>query len=238
MKHLERDNRILEHIGSFVISFRPVIAKLFFGGRMSACTEVLTRLQNEGRIKSVAAFPGTRHKYYQLEARGADETARPHYRTRSLGETALNRHVAVLWWCCFGSRQRYRLSDSDLAKVLGTDPPTGLHCIERSQKAFTVCHVYPLAPKAVIKPVIGRIRNNIEEKLSDKTLREWVEAKQYQFVILAESKDRRRDLENWLFDQEFKDQFDPSPWIRVEPAPDVATVTRYLTDLSKGTSTR
>ena len=66
-----RDAKILNHIGRYRLTLRPVLDRNFFSTDSSGCGNVLARLIRRGYIQPRIGLP-KRRRYYQLTSRGAE----------------------------------------------------------------------------------------------------------------------------------------------------------------------
>ncbi len=139
---LDRDERILRHIGLYRVSLRGVIEELFFDGESS--DHVLQRLQETGRIRAIKGLPDNL-SYYQLTRPEARSRGIPKHRADSRGER-LAEDLAVLWFSCMGPRPRPRLERKPLDKVFGRGPGMGKpHCREKLSETEQVIYRVRLA---------------------------------------------------------------------------------------------
>lgn len=117
MPFSDRQLQILNHIGRYQISIRPVLEKLFFkdGGTVNNDLQALAKKGAIQIHKSTGKF-----SYYQLtvnQTRSA-ETSFPENRGKPLGERSLHESLAVLWFAAMTDTPRVRLS-SEERKALG-----------------------------------------------------------------------------------------------------------------------
>ena len=106
----ERDEKILDHIGRYRLTLRPVLDCLFFADDSSGCGNVLTRLIQQGYVQARQVLP-RRRCYYQLTRMGAAGRV-PESRTRPLHGQALRTWLGILWFCFMEERRR-RLLEPD-----------------------------------------------------------------------------------------------------------------------------
>ena len=112
---MERDERILRHIGRYRVSINAVIERQFFDG--GTWDHVLQRLAKRGRLQTVRdAIPGNLN-YYHLPRGEARRLGFPD--PPAAQERVLRRHLAILWFCCMTDRARVRLHPEEHA-FLGT----------------------------------------------------------------------------------------------------------------------
>ena len=183
----ERDEKILNHIGLYRISINAVLEKLFFEGNESACENVVHRLRDEERIKSLKGLPGGKLRYYQLK------DARP------LGPRALEESLAVLWFSCMGSRPRHRLDDERVERLLGQTFQAP-HCIEKGKpgEKLRIYRVYVNSPESKLSYAVGRVKKYLDEALSVQSIAELIEARSYAFAVLTDGQARRKKLDELI----------------------------------------
>lgn len=184
-KDLERDERILAHIGLYRVSFRPVISSLFFGGRTPG--NVLHRLMAEGRIQSRAGLPN-RVRYYQLTPTEAVRRGLPVGRSRPPKPQALQTHLAVLWHCCGmpGAPGRRRLDSGDLTTLFGSGCPPGVFVIEAGKRP-RVFRVQVIGPGVRVGRAVKALRRRIERLRRHQAVGPWIRNRQFGFLILTDS---------------------------------------------------
>jgi hypothetical protein len=159
----ERDEQIIRHIARYRLGLKAVFAKLFFGGNESACANIVQKLLDERRIKSVGGLPGGYH-YYLLTEKEANSRGVPENRAERLGEQALRTWFSVLWFCCMGKKRRYLLENSSLEKLIGRSF-NAPYCMEEPQGKESARIYRVFTPGAATKPksIISDIRKHLEE---------------------------------------------------------------------------
>ncbi len=178
----ERDERILNHIGRYRMTLRPVLDHVFFERESSGCGNVINNLIRKGLVRSRSGLPNRRN-YYQLTRAGAEGRV-PLDRTRDQRGQTLRTNLGVLWYCCMLNRPRRRLEKHELAKVF-EPPPTGPHCIERGEvNRIYRCRV--VGTKTRVDALMKAIRIRIDAANDHPKLKNWIESENYAFVLLVE----------------------------------------------------
>lgn len=196
MHHAERDERILEHVGLYRLSFRALLERLFFGGRDAACANVIDRLRHEGRIRAVSLKAGAL-KYYQLTPAEAGRRGIPQ-RALPLGSRALPEAIAVLWFAKVLGIERHRLEQEELEELFPTGSPRGPHVLERADPP-RVYRVYVPGPRTKMATVIAAVEELSRRARMTASLSSWVENRLYAVAVLLPTEERqsrfRRALE-------------------------------------------
>jgi hypothetical protein len=191
----ERDLKILRHIGLYRLTLRCVLEHLIFEG--ASCANVLNRLKAEGYIQT-----GKLHgnlSYYLLTERTASDLGLPLNRGRHPeSEQALNRHVAILWFCCMLKSRSYRLESEQICPLFPVNPPTGDHCIEGTEKRTRIYHLYVPGHDADNDSVLRQIRKTFRHAMQDPTQAAMIKTRSYAFAILVDTDQRRKALRGLL----------------------------------------
>lgn len=191
----ERDLAILRHTGLYRITLRPVLERLFFGGK--SCGAVLQRLRSDDGLLQLGKLP-RRVSYYQLTPKAAAQLGLPVSRTTPFGTQALHRHLSILWFCCMGQPRRFRLEPDKLERLFPSHPPAGDHCVEEGDKKSRIYHLYTPDAHAAMRNVIREIRANLNEACANRALDKWLEGQRYSFAVLVETPERRAALRSAL----------------------------------------
>lgn len=198
----ERDLRILKHIGMYRITLRPILARLYFDGNESAMANVLKRLNapetvkagrraeapsSSGLIKVRGGLPGN-ISYYQLTRLGARRVGVPEYRAEPFGNQALNLHLALLWFCCAGGSQRFRVSDEDFPSI-----PPGEYCVTAGERK-KLLRVYAPTETAERSSIHRTIAEHAELLLSHPSTAQAVRDRSIGLAILVHSYEQGSEL--------------------------------------------
>jgi len=224
----KRDRAILKHVGLYRMSLRVVLERNFFGGK--SCHNVVQRLMKQRYLQSVRPR-GLNFSYYQLTTRATAMLGLPSYRAGLIGTQALQTHLGTLWFCMMGKAKRHRLEETALERLFGEDYPDGPHCAEEAER---VClyHAYAPGHSVEVENVIRQIRERLEATLARPKVRPWIETRQYGFVVLVDTDDRRGTLREALRRATFEgDNISTRAYIRLELAPSPRTLTEAIHDI-------
>lgn len=190
-----RDDRILDHIGLYRLSIRPIIERLFFGGKNSG--NVIQRLLEQKRIQTREGLP-RRMRYYQLSANEATNRGIPVYRTQPFGSQALNQHLAALWFCNMGSQPRHLLEKQDLEKRFPEDLPPGTYCIERSPDGHRLYRIRTGSSDADDTSLVRWLRHEIAASSKSEALSQPMTTRQFGFGLLVDTTTRVTALQQTI----------------------------------------
>lgn len=214
MESRSRDDRILDHIGLYSISLRPVLERLFFDGRN--CGNVIQRLTRQEKIVSRPGLP-SRIRYYQLTPSEATARAFPQHRTEPLGTQAINKHLAVLWHCCIADGKRYRLERSDVKSKVSKHLPPGDYAVEQNDGKHRITRLRIASSDAEDSSILRWVRGEISKAAKHPALRRLQRSGQIAYTLLADVETRIPSLEKTLDDSGLLEQatvvvsFAPSP---------------------------
>jgi hypothetical protein len=225
-----RRDSILKHIGRYVVTVRPVLDKLFFDGTPDGCKNDLAELKTLHLIHTkpgvVPDGHGKKLAYYWLSKPGTQLADVISSKSSPPTPAALDRNLALLWFCCMDKQRRYRLEREDLVDLFGEEAVTatdgkgsrvgGFHCLERHDDSnHCVYQVYrTTAPRdQCMREIKQRLRNALASRIT----RRWVTAQQYGFAILTETPSKTLELEDAIKQQKFGDYrfvvtCAPGPW--------------------------
>ena len=220
----ERDLKILKHIGLYTISVRPVLEHLFFDGGNSDNT--LQRLRREGRLQvRPRGLPGG-YSYYQLSAKQARDLRIPDARRRAggIGPLPLHRLLSVLWYCCMGTKRRYRLEHHQLREHFGDAPLQGPHCAYYpSPSKACIYRIYvPGSTTRSDRRLVHVVQQDFRRARS--SLLEWTRNRRYGAAILVETRGRKRALDERINRVRLRELAE----IRVDIAPGPTTLKRAI----------
>lgn len=182
----DRDDRILAHVGLYRVTFRRILARIFFDGREKACQNVVDRLLQEGSLCDVQ-LGGSALKYYQLSPGEAAKRGIRH-RARSLGGRALSEAIGVLWFCTILA-QRYRLERKELCSVLGPAAPQGTHCAEPGNPA-RIYRIYLPGPWTKPAAIAASLDEIIASAKQTPVLSGWITNRLYGIAVLVPTEAR------------------------------------------------
>lgn len=215
-----RDEKILDHIGRYRITLRPVLDAAFFEAESSGSGNVLQRLLDANLVTARDGLPG-RRKYYQLTARGAAGRVTAE-RTKPMRAQALRSALAVLWLCHMTRRSMHRMEKWELREILEQDPPPGTHCTLRGQPA----RLYRVqVPGARTRPaaIINALKDNLDDAKRHPIIRFWLEDQRYGFAILCET-ERAAELRSAVT----RHKLSRYASILIEPVPSPQTLARAI----------
>jgi hypothetical protein len=191
-----RDDALLRHLGLYRLSLRPVLARRFFGGRDPG--NVLLRLRRAGLIdESARNNPLAPLTYYQLTPLGTRGRV-PLARAAKLNTRALEKHLAVLWFCCMGPTPRERLEPAAVVGLFGPGVPAARfaqlpHCLEDSAHGRRVHRLYVPGAHTNDHLLVKRLRADLDEATDTTSpLPPWLETGAYRFTILLPDPDPAR----------------------------------------------
>lgn len=216
----ERDRKILQHIGLYRISLRPVLERLFFGERSSG--NVLQRLRDDGYILA-GKLPG-RVSYYRLSPKGTEVLELPMSRAAAFGAQALQTHLAILWFCCMGEKRRFRTDAAGLRKLFPENPPKGDHCAEHGER-MRLYQVYVPGPDTPVRRIVREVRQRFYEARLGAQLNRWIDARLYGFAVLVDFDERRKAVRTALKNApENEAPLIAQAYFRVEAVPGIRTI--------------
>lgn len=214
MEERSRDDRILDHIGLYSITLRPVIERLFFEGKN--CGNVIQRLTKQGKIVSRAGLP-SRIRYYQLTPSEATARAIPQHRTEPLGTQAINKHLAILWHCCLTEGSRHRLERADVKSEISEHLPPGDYAVEQLDDNHRIVRLRLATSDAEDSSIVRWVRGEVGKAAKHPLLRRLQGSGQVAYALLADVETRIPSLERSLEDSGLLEQatvnvkFAPSP---------------------------
>ena len=225
----ERDQKILDHIGRYRVTLRPVLDELFFSDDSSGCGNVLKRLIDAGLVTAREGLPSKR-RYYQLTAKGAEGRV-PLGRTKPMRAQALRSAIAILWFCTMNQQRRTRMETWELRDILGEDMPAGKHCVQPGSPPV-VYRVQVPSGRTKSAGVVSGLRDHISDSLRHRVIKRMAKDKRYGFAVLAEA-ERVPELRAAVAKHSLG-RYAP---LLIESVPSPQTITRALNDhrVSQGT---
>lgn len=209
-----RDDRILDHIGLYSISLRPVIERLFFEGKN--CGNVIQRLTKQGKIVSRPGLP-SRIRYYQLATSEAIARSFPQHRTEPLGTQAINKHLAILWYCCLADGVRHRLERGDVKNNVSEHLPPGDYAVEQLEDNHRIVRLRVASSDAEDSSIVRWVRGEVSKAAKHPLLNRLQRSGQVAYTLLADTETRIPSLQRSLDDSGLLEQstvvlaFAPSP---------------------------
>lgn len=203
-----RDDRILQHIGLYRVTLRPILAHAFFEGRNPG--NVIQRLVAEGRIQQRGGLPG-RLSYYQLTIAEARARGLPEARARPPRGQAFAAHLGALWHCLISQTSRRRLENHELHQLFRVRVPGGPHCIEVGTNPKIV-RLQNIAPQASLPTAVRMLRRRIERLRESTVLGPWVRNRQYCIAMLADDPGRVERLRRTLHEQGLTGRAEVEVW--------------------------
>ncbi len=184
-----RDEELLDHIGLYWITTRPVLCRLFFPGGNPG--HVLHRLRR-ARLITERPLGGASH-YYQLTGAGARSRV-PAKRAAALSESVVEKHLAVLHFSCLAGTPRRRLEHAELTAFFGRDVPLSpqiAHCLDDVAGARRIHRLYVPSRRVNAGVLVRRITADIDDVLaSPGKLADYAAAGSYSFTVLVDSEAR------------------------------------------------
>ena len=219
-----RDDRLMDHLGLYRISLRPIVERLFFDGKNSG--NVIQRLLNQKRIQSRSGLP-RRMRYYQLSAAEAKTRGFPVGRTEPFGSQALNTHLGVLWFCCAGETRRHLVEPDDLQRQFGEGLPSGPHAVEQDYAMHRLWRLRVAAAEAEDNSLIRWLRKEMAALSRHSQLATPLRTRQYAFMLLVDTKTRVPALEQSILEAGLTED----ALIQVEFAPSHLTLAEAVKQL-------
>ena len=180
----DRDDAILQHLGQYGLSLRPVVAHCFFGGGNPG--NVLQRLVKTGKVVAHDQLPQKR-SYYQLSSSEAAARSFPASRADALDGANLDRRLAILWFCTMGKHQRQGLLPQDIYGMLERKMPNAAHCIEQPVRGRQrLLRMKVISPDLQPSEVVDWVRKTIKKDRGHTIHQEWIESRQYGYAILVD----------------------------------------------------
>jgi len=219
----ERDLKILQHVGLYRISLRPVLQRLFFGDANPGA--VLQRLREEGWLRT-GKLPRN-VSYYQLTGKAAGYLDLPLSRATPFGAQALLGHLATLWFCCMQQTPRYRVDEDKLDRLFPQGAPSGDHCVEGGAPKSRVYRVCVPNAEARIRNIVRQARTIYRRAIAVPGLGRWVADHRYAFAILVEMQERKSALKDALqAAYEGARPLTAHAYFRIEVVPGFRTISR------------
>ena len=203
MESRSRDDRILDHIGLYSISLRPVLERLFFDGKN--CGNVVQRLTKQGKIVSRPGLP-SRIRYYQLTASEANSRGFPQHRTEPLGTQAINKHLAILWHCCLNTGNRHRLERSDVKTNISMHLPPGDYAVEQLDESHRIVRLRIASSDAEDSSIVRWVRGEVGKMAKHPHLSRLQRSGQVAYALLADTDTRIPSLQRSLDDSGLLEQ--------------------------------
>jgi hypothetical protein len=156
-----------------------------------------------------AFIPGG-YKYYQLTLKAANSLSLPSSQTNPPGPGAMDKHLAILWFCCMGKSRLNLLEPHHLTKLFAEEnkasspPPDGPYCIELEGK-HRVFKVFAPGVKSKDQYHIEQFQRHLEEATSHPVLSRWVEVRRLVYVFLVSNDLRGKNLMKRLKDDGYRD---------------------------------
>lgn len=194
-EQIDRDLRILRHVGQYRMSLACVIARVHFDHNENACKQVINRLIRDQRLVSRKGTWAGPRVYYQLTPTGAAYASVPKSWADPLGPDPLRESLQVLWWCCMTTGQRTRVESQRVADLLGRRPPRAIHCaIRRPTGGGTLYRMYLPAPETDKDEILKHCVRLAAAVARVPELLRAVQAKEYGVQVLVTSKRHQQVL--------------------------------------------
>ena len=231
---MARRQAILAHIGRYRFSIRPVIEKLFFAEK--SCDNVLRAMMKDDLIiarphteesavsllnseESTVPRPDTEeprkgmlipggYKYYQLTLKAANFLSLPSSLTNPPGPASIDKHLAILWFCCMGQNRLNLLDSHHLVKLFGEEDGStssildGSYCIEL-EGTHRVFRIFALGAKDQYH--IDLFKKHVEDAMSHPVLSRWIETRRLAYALLVPNEFRSQKLVKNLKDKGYFD---------------------------------
>jgi hypothetical protein len=190
-----RDQKVLDHVGRYRLTFKEVIRRVYFDG--SDPQKVLDRLRKSDLLATCNGFGGNR-KAYGLTAAGAAACGlgvpAAKAAATALGSQSMPEYLSILAFCFFLKTPRALLLPGEIQELLGTRPAGRFHCVENTNTPC-VYHVYVPGPTTKARDIVSKTQSHLREVTQSPQVAPWVEAGLYRHAILVDSQ-RRVDVIN------------------------------------------
>jgi hypothetical protein len=222
----DRDELILDHLGRYTISIRPIIEDLFFDGGNSG--NALRTLVERQLIQRVSRGLEGNYSYYQLSSKGAQARGLPPNKSAPKSAIAVAQNLAALWFCCKSTTPRKRINEKELNTLFGA--PEGGNIIHAAQTGLssqkTVFRLFIPGESTAVKRSYARsLKKSAHDALDDKRLAPWIERGTFRFGVLVHSEVRKEDLERLLRAETF-----PKLEVHIEIVPTPSTLPTFILD--------
>lgn len=144
-------------------------------------------------------FPGD-VGYFSLTAEGAKVAKVPQERAvipgkRALKESALEGHLACLWFCTERLDSGNRTEPDELEPLIGRHKSLQNvpHCLVKERGEIRLYRLYPAATD--LKRILQAVRRQVSNARDLEELRTWIDERDYAFAILAGSKEYCREIQ-------------------------------------------
>lgn len=202
------DQKILEHLARYRLSFQEILSALFFDGARPQKT--LNELKARGLITTQGGFEGNR-RGYKLTKEGRSAISARRRAADNLGSMSQDKSLAILAFCFLKQRSRILLQSKEWKSLIGADAKKGHHhCIENGGHATCIHHVYVPGVGTPVDDVLRQTREHIPASLAVTELAPWLKERLYIHTILVDRPNREADL-NALLDEATLDEFDQRP---------------------------
>lgn len=191
---LDRDVKILRHVGRYWLTLRAVLQRLpVFDGRDPS--EALRALRESHHLVArTNVIPGG-YTYYQLTAKGAQDSGTKSGRAAPLSPVQLEKHLALLWFCYLSKYSARRVEQAELSDHLGEDVPTADHTIDKKTARIFDTHLSDSDTRAALRRLkrrIGQIRKKFPE------VQKRMDSRAYGFIVLVTNPKQRQHLNGAL----------------------------------------
>jgi len=224
----DRDDRILAHVGLYHVTFRRIVARLFFNGSEKACQNVVDRLVAQDRLSAVN-LGGSPLQYLMLSAPEARRRSLPQ-RGKPPGGRALAEAIGVLWFCTILA-QRYRLEREELCRVLGPDAPHGEHCAEPGDRP-RIYRIYVPGPWTKPSAIVATVDELLSAARDHPALSSWVANQLYGVAVLVPTEARAKPIQEAIDSKRLGE----GARIIIERAPDAQALPGALYALKRNAS--
>lgn len=188
---MDRTEAILRHLARYRVSDRPVLEKLFFGGKSSK--NAVEQLRKDGLVEVVPRALKNNQSYYHLTDKGAKAVGAPTSLASAPGGASLRRDLKILYFCTMSAAPRERIPESDLRALFEPDPPpTVEHCLGQRGDGMTLFRIY--VPSTDPATAFRQARDMVRDMRDDAGQSKWLEAGMYGLVVLVDSPPYAADL--------------------------------------------
>jgi hypothetical protein len=190
-KHCPRDNATLRFIGLHKLLIYLVWSRVFLGDERKQCAHIVTRFKDRKDITvHERQLPGG-ISYVTLTRDCRQRLGLPRERSPKISSATLDSYLATLWFCTMGPHPRYRLTQAELSRpeIFGSSAPINTpHVVSNELGRPQIFRIYSATTDATV--AARQLRSKIRELRATPELGSWLDAGDYGFAVLGETKDK------------------------------------------------
>lgn len=195
MNLTDRDQRILNHVGRYHLTFHEVVSWLFFDGGDPRRT--LNRLEKAGLLAKIDSFSSSR-KAFRLDRAASAFVEVSRRQLEPPRPTSLQFNLAVYAYCLLSGRARIRLLPEELRTLYGEIPPGKCHVIEDTTKESRVVEVMVPGPKAEAAKVVKAVAESVTKSVEAPCLEGFIRNRLYGHAVLVDNQQREEAIKRGI----------------------------------------